>query len=56
MSGFAQLLKTAKGADACRQATKELLRSFGGALDPMPVLREFLKNLRLGMQASLTAG
>jgi nitrogenase molybdenum-iron protein alpha chain len=35
-------LESAKGADARRQTTKELLHSSGGALDPVPVLREFL--------------
>lgn len=35
-------LESAKGADARRQTTKELLHSSGGVLDPGPVLREFL--------------
>lgn len=37
------LFSSAKGADACRQTTKELLHSLGGALDAVPVLREILK-------------
>ena len=34
--------KRAKGTDACCQTTKELAKSLGGALDTVPVLREFL--------------
>ena len=36
--------KSAKGADARRQAGAERIWSLGGVVDPVPVLREFLKN------------
>ena len=42
---FEQFLKSAKGADARRQGGKELASPFGGALDTVPVLREFLRSL-----------
>ena len=36
----------ATGADARRHAAKELLWAFGGALDPVPVLREFFQSAK----------
>jgi hypothetical protein len=40
-----KLMKSAKGADARRQAGKELTCPLGGALDTAPVLRVFLKRV-----------
>ena len=39
------VLKSAKGTDACHQTGEELATSSGGTLDPVPVLREFLKKI-----------
>jgi hypothetical protein len=36
-------MESAKGADARRQTGWNLLAPWGGALDPAPVLREFLQ-------------
>jgi hypothetical protein len=41
-------LRSAKGADARRQAGKELAGSLGGALDTATVLRVFLKRVIAG--------
>ncbi|HEX4807918.1 MAG TPA: hypothetical protein VH325_03260, partial [Bryobacteraceae bacterium] len=39
-------LKSAKGADARRQARKELVYPLGGAPDSVPVLREFRRSAK----------
>jgi ring-1,2-phenylacetyl-CoA epoxidase subunit PaaA len=42
--------ESAKGADARRQTTEKLLAPLGGALDPAPVLREFLQRVDAGIK------
>jgi hypothetical protein len=41
------MLKSAKGADARRETRQELTKKFRGALDTVPVLREFLKSRQM---------
>jgi hypothetical protein len=41
------LPRSAKGADARRQTGKELASPWGGALDSVPVLHEFLKKANI---------
>jgi lipopolysaccharide/colanic/teichoic acid biosynthesis glycosyltransferase len=43
---FRTVYRSAKSADAHRQTRKELARPWGGALDTVPVLREFLKSAK----------
>jgi hypothetical protein len=42
-----EFLESAKGADARRQTVKELAEYLGGALDTVPVLREFLERAQI---------
>jgi hypothetical protein len=45
-ANFSQFLESAKGAAARRQTAKELAGPSGGALDTVPVLREFFERFR----------
>ena len=46
ITSAAQLLESAKGADARRHTAKKLAGPLGGALDTPPVLREFLQSAK----------